>query len=281
MDDKSQLRAVLDGLELREYDEIFSRLAHGELSPKEELELRTNKDPEIRRLYELFSPFDAATLNGFERAIEQAMAKQTHHSPPLSSQRPMPERRRTMRPMRRITTILVPLAMAAGLAIVFVLSQKSRPIAEQEPPAPLQFHPLDPEVERTESGGTVLGTGESQQKRRMLPAGFCWPLQLSVEREGKVPEITRPYFVQGTMAEPWNVEFTSKANGRLGLKGACAKLPALSPGHWDLVIISGAEDPRLSASAVSEACKTNPQQHASWRCDSYPISILPPPKESP
>ncbi len=73
--DREALRAILVGVNDPMYDEVFNKLSHGELTARQEWELRTHEDPKIRELYDLFKPYDKETRESFWIAIQEALEK--------------------------------------------------------------------------------------------------------------------------------------------------------------------------------------------------------------
>lgn len=278
MDERQQQRALLEGIKGHVYDEAFIRLVHGELSDREAEELRTNADPEIRRLYELFLPPDDEAKRRFEQLVDRTFAKQSAAQPQPEVKRPVIVAQLPARRLGRILGAGLSLAAAAGLIIWFLPRGLLRPVGSQAAASPLLFYSGNYPIERNEAGSTLLGPQETDAQKAELPEGSCWKLQLGVAKPGKLPASTRAFFVRQSSVVPWPVTFEPLPNGRMGLRGGCAGLPALSLGDWELVVQSGTTLPDLDLAA---ACKNRPPSEATWRCDSYPIRILPPLTETP
>lgn len=275
--DDSILRALMTAADSPEYDEVFARLARGQLSEAEVESLRTSADPETRRLYELFRPLDEKSKHRFDDALSRAFASSpplSHTEVPRSSQTRPQIGRRWLRPAALVG---IPLAAAASLALYLALL---RPTERQLPAPPTRLLPFsdDRVVSYSESEGMLLGSDRASSKEVELAAGSCWGLKLRMANRSQAPAVIRTFFLQGSTAQAWHADFVPQQDGVITPKGGCAKLPVLAPGRWRAVVLSGSELPDSNLEAAATTCISVASVHATWRCDPYPmpIRIVPP-----
>ena len=256
MDEPGKLRALIDFADRREYDEVFARLAHGQLSDAEIAGLRDSADPEIRRLYELFRPLDASSKARFDAAVADAF-------PNAAQVRAAPSRRTR----RWQTWAAAALAVAAVLVLYW--------LGTEPQPAPVQLVSLERTSPRNGNGATMLGSQGGKSDAVQIVTGICWHMQMGVPPTGRPPKSVRAYFVRGTDIVPWNVNWQLLPNDRLAPTEGCARLPVLSAGSWELVILSGhSRFGRGPDTAAATSCHEG-SLGANWRCDRFPIQILP------
>jgi hypothetical protein len=226
-------------------DPIWERLARGELSAREDEELRARAaaDPEIAALYEAYRPLSSDVT---ARLAERATAA-------LSTPGRAPERGRVLPWRRVVLAVAAPLAAAAALVLVL-----HRPV---EPPA----SPLPAYALAVTGGDRATRSSEaSAQDAIDLHAGSHLEIVLrpSTAVDGSIA--VKAFLVQGDLARPWPVPMDRSSDGAVRVSGTAGALMGVPAGSWDLVFVVGRDgmvvDPAEVTRAVKGAAGAHPWQ---------------------
>lgn len=245
--DRSELEQLIGAARLDEYDEVFERLAHGELTVDEQAQLRDSPDAEVRRLYALFRPLDEQAKQRFDAELTRSVGRaETHAGSAAVVRSPFVKTKRRAG---------VRFALVAGLAIAAsvgtVIYFKSAASEPSESTLRIDFRPGGYEG----NGPQYLGDAEEKpvaSQRMWLPEDACVPLYVDPIGPGKAPQSIKLFWVQARSVTSWNVAFERTPGGVLKTTG-CQPLPGIASGDWSLVMVYGQEGALLEEDQILHA----------------------------
>lgn len=269
MNDEKWLRELAQAAQEEEesdrmqLDERWDRLSAGELSAREDEELRAlaETSPEARQAYEAFRPLGPEFKERTLRALREKIA-----SPGLAPVIPMAKapRRRSLPWRSRRLAGGVAAAAAVAAAAVLMLRIPGRPL----PPLPEYGESLQGGVVtmRGSQGGVP---GQIQTFRQGSRLDLALTPSSAVQRKIAAD----CFFVRGSQLRPCKGNLQPVGQGVFEIVGTIGKEIQLDPGEWTLCAVVGWPGKLPEVAALCSQAGQAPLSARSWQAWKIPLRV--------